>query len=264
MKFRNVLLYNRYRNILIQETKRYAGHSKWQNIKATKQEHDNARSQIFNTLSHKMKVVALESGNPDPNTNPKLANLVAQARKANMPMSTLKGILEKIKNVRSGETHILPIRILKGPIFVIHIVTDKLTHVKFNIIHISKKFNAKVLESSAFSHWFDSVTFVIASKDCNLDSAMEDAIIANAIDVEEIKDGSETYFKFKSEFLHPEKVITQLENLGYTILSTENECIPTDTVQVTEEELLNINKFKQKLTSEIKEIVKIEDNIASL
>lgn len=61
--------------------------------------------------------------------------------------------------------------------------------------------SAKVLESSAFSHWFDSVTFVIASKDCNLDSAMEDAIIANAIDVEEIKDGSETYFKvlkFKS------------------------------------------------------------------
>lgn len=59
MKFRNVLLYNRYRNILIQETKRYAGHSKWQNIKATKQEHDNARSQIFTALSHKMRVIAL-------------------------------------------------------------------------------------------------------------------------------------------------------------------------------------------------------------
>lgn len=58
MKFRNVLLYNRYRNILIQETKRYAGHSKWQNIKATKQEHDNAKSQIFSTLSQKMRVVA--------------------------------------------------------------------------------------------------------------------------------------------------------------------------------------------------------------
>lgn len=59
MKFRNVLLYNRYTNILIQETKRYAGHSKWQNIKATKQEHDTARAQIFNTLSHKMKAVAI-------------------------------------------------------------------------------------------------------------------------------------------------------------------------------------------------------------
>lgn len=70
--------------------------------------------------------------------------------------------------------------------------------------------------------------------------------------------------QFKSEFLHPEKVITQLKILGYTILSTENKCIPTGTVQVTEEELLNINKFKQKLTSEIREIVKIEDNIASL
>lgn len=55
--------------------------------------------------------------------------------------------------------------------------------------------SAKVIESSAVSHLFDSVTFVIASKDCNLDSAMEDAIIANAIDVEEIQDESGTYFK---------------------------------------------------------------------
>lgn len=81
-----------------------------------------------------------ESGNSDPNTNPKLANLVEQARKANMPMSTLKGILEKIKNVQTGETYILPMRITKGPTFVIHIVTDKLTYVKINILHISKKF----------------------------------------------------------------------------------------------------------------------------
>ncbi|XP_071867472.1 probable transcriptional regulatory protein LMOf2365_1554 [Bombus fervidus] len=261
MKFRNVLLYNR--NILIQETKRYAGHSKWQNIKAKKQEHDTTRSQIFNSLSNKMKVAAVESGNPDPNTNPRLANLVEQAKKANMPMSTLKGILEKIKNVQTGDTHILPMHIIKGPTFVIHIVTDKFIHVKFNIIHISKKFNIKVLESTAFSRLFDCVTSVTASKDCNLDSAMEDALIANAIDVEEIENESGTCFKFKTEFLHPEKIITQLENLGYTILSTENECIPTDVVEVTEQELLNINKFKQKLTSEIREIVKIEDNIAS-
>lgn len=61
--------------------------------------------------------------------------------------------------------------------------------------------SAKIIESTAFLHLFDCVTFVIASKDCNLDSAMEDAIIANAIDVEEIKDESGTYFKvlkFKS------------------------------------------------------------------
>lgn len=57
-----------------------------------------------------------------------------------MPASTLKGILEKIQNSRSGETHILPMRILKGPAFVVYFVTNKLAHVKFHIIHISKKF----------------------------------------------------------------------------------------------------------------------------
>lgn len=91
-------------------------------------------------LQYKFCSFVKESGNSDPNTNSKLANLVEQARKANMPMSTLKGILEKIKCVRTGETHILPVRIAKGPALAIHIVTDKLTHVKLNIQHISKKF----------------------------------------------------------------------------------------------------------------------------
>lgn len=55
-------------------------------------------------------------------------------------MSTLKGILEKIKNVQTGEAHVVPIRIMKGPTLVIHIVTDKFIHVKSNIIHISKRY----------------------------------------------------------------------------------------------------------------------------
>lgn len=91
-------------------------------------------------LQYKFCSFVKESGNSDPNTNPRLANLIEQARKANMPMSTLKGILEKIKNVRTGETHILPMRIMKGPTLAIHIVTDKFTYVKLNILHISKKF----------------------------------------------------------------------------------------------------------------------------
>ncbi|KAK9301350.1 hypothetical protein QLX08_006279 [Tetragonisca angustula] len=260
MNFRNLLFYTKYKNILFQETKHYAGHSKWKNIKATKEANDAAKSILFQSISYRMKAVALETGDPDPYTNIRLAQLVEHAKKVNMPASTLKGILEKIQT-KSGETHILPMRLSKGPAFVIYFVTDKLVHIKFHIVHISKKFNIKPLDTSTFSHMFDCASFIIASKDCTLEEAMEDAIKANAEDVEEIEHETGPCFKFKGEFLHPEKITTKLGNLEYTIISTESTCVPNVTAEVTEEELLNINKYKKKITTDIREIVKIEDNI---
>ena len=48
-------------------------------------------------------------------------------------------------------------------------------------------FSAKIVDSSALFNLFDCTSYIIASKNCNLDQAMEDAIIANAEEVEEIK-----------------------------------------------------------------------------
>lgn len=56
--------------------------------------------------------------------------------------------------------------------------------------------------------------------------------------------------------------MTQLKNLGYTIHSIKNECIPNTRVQILEKEIEVIEKCKQKLLTEIKEIEKIEDNIS--
>lgn len=57
MKYQwNTLIYNTYRNIFV-ETRRYAGHSKWKNIKATKQAQDSEKSAIFRNLAIKMKSV---------------------------------------------------------------------------------------------------------------------------------------------------------------------------------------------------------------
>ncbi|CAK9827427.1 Probable transcriptional regulatory protein LCABL_11860 [Anthophora retusa] len=258
----NILLFNKYKNVLIQESKRYAGHSKWQNIKATKQSHDSAKSLLFKTLASKMKVAAEETGNPDPEFNSKLANLVDQAKKANMPASTLKSILSKIQNKQEdGQTHILTVRTNVKVVLILHVLTDNLTPVRSNVNTILRKANAKISDKSVLS-MFDCASYIAASKDCSLDQAMENAIEADAQDVEEGKYEDDKCFMFKTDFLFPDKVITQLRSLGYEILSTENICMPTATVEPNEEELTYINGLKQKL-SEIREIKKIEDNIVS-
>ncbi|CAK9812914.1 Probable transcriptional regulatory protein LMOf2365_1554 [Anthophora plagiata] len=258
----NILLFNKYKNVLIQESKRYAGHSKWQNIKSTKQSHDTAKSLLFKTLASKMKIIAEETGNPDPDFNPKLASVVDQAKKANMPASTLKTILNRIQNNQAdGQIHIVTAHTNVGVVLILYIATTNLAPIKINISTILRKANAKVSDTSVLS-MFDCASYIAASKDCTLDQAMENAIEADAHDVEEGKHKDNKCFMFKADFLFPEKVTTQLKNLGYEILSTENKCIPTATVEPSEEELTYINKLKQKLF-EIREIKKIEDNIAS-
>ncbi|XP_043787493.1 probable transcriptional regulatory protein BLi02909/BL01150 [Apis laboriosa] len=261
MKYQwNTLIYT-CRNIFI-ETRRYAGHSKWKNIKATKEAQDGEKSAIFRSLAFKMKAVIKETGNSDPTNNVKLAQLIDQAKKANMPKSTLKSILEKLQNTKkNGTTYVISVRILKEVMLILYIVTDNIMQQKLQITSILKKFNGKIMDSSALFNLFDCTSFIIASKNCNLDQAMEDAIIANAEEVEEIKYENNECFKFRGEFLQPEKIITQLENLGYTIHSIKNECTPNTRVQILEKDIEIIKKCKEKLLTEIKEIEKIEDNI---
>lgn len=262
MKHRlSFLLYNKCKTTIFQESRRYAGHSKWQNIKHTKQEQDAARSLLFRSILSKIKAVVLETGSSDPTSNPKLANLIDHAKKSNMPAATLKTYLEKLQKSESGQIHILPFRTSTGALLLLHVETNNLNLVKINVNHIIKKFNTKVADSSVLSV-FDCATYITGSKDCTFDQAMEDAVEVDAQDVEEMKQDSGTCFKFRTEFLFPDKVATRLINLGYDILSTENKCVPVSTVEVAEEELSRINKLKEKLTTEVKEIRKIEDNIA--
>lgn len=58
-----------------------------------------------------------------------------------MPGNTLKSILEKLQNMKKdGKTYVISVRISKGVILVLYIVTDNITQKKFEIICILKKF----------------------------------------------------------------------------------------------------------------------------
>lgn len=52
----NTLFYCIHKNFIINQTRKYAGHSKWQNIKHTKQEQDAARARLFKSIISKMMI----------------------------------------------------------------------------------------------------------------------------------------------------------------------------------------------------------------
>ena len=65
-----------------------SGHSKWANIKNKKAKTDAAKGKIFTKLGREIAVAA--KAGADPNTNSKLADVIAKAKAANMPNDNIK------------------------------------------------------------------------------------------------------------------------------------------------------------------------------
>ena len=70
-----------------------SGHSKWHNIQAKKGKTDAARAAVFTKIGRELAVAA--KGNPNPDTNSKLADVIAKAKAANMPNDNIKRCIAK-------------------------------------------------------------------------------------------------------------------------------------------------------------------------
>lgn len=79
-----------------------SGHSKWHNIKEKKGSADVKRGQLFTKLANSITITARESGG-DPNANPKLAFVIEQAKKANMPKDNIERAIKRGAGEIGGE-----------------------------------------------------------------------------------------------------------------------------------------------------------------
>ena len=70
-----------------------SGHSKWHNIQAKKGKADAARGKIFTKLGREIAVAA--KTNPNPDTNSKLADVIAKAKAANMPNDNIERSIKR-------------------------------------------------------------------------------------------------------------------------------------------------------------------------
>jgi YebC/PmpR family DNA-binding regulatory protein len=71
-----------------------SGHSKWHNIQNKKGKADAKRGKIFTKLGKEI-VIAVKNGGPVPDTNPKLRDVIAKAKAANMPSDTINRSIKK-------------------------------------------------------------------------------------------------------------------------------------------------------------------------
>src|SRR6476619_6883959 len=71
-----------------------SGHSKWHSIKHKKGAADAKRGKIFTRIIKELTVAA-RAGGGDPDTNPRLRTIIAEAKQNNMPADNIKRAIQR-------------------------------------------------------------------------------------------------------------------------------------------------------------------------
>ncbi|XP_047356198.1 translational activator of cytochrome c oxidase 1 [Vespa velutina] len=255
-----ICIFNRNIYKSFEISKRFAGHSKWQNVKHIKSENDSTRAILFLRLRKMIREAALEGGSTKPTLNTKLARVIEYCKKLNMPAASINNLLDKLANSKERtKATLIEINGPKNCIMILKIVSDNMADTKSRLNTILKKINAKV-SIGAINSSFEHNGIIITNKKFELEKAMEDAINVGASDIEEIEDDDKKYYKFICEPQLLSKITTKLKSLDYQIIDVRDELIPLFVIKLSDDDL-KIVKLAQERLLYLDEIEEIYDNI---
>lgn len=245
---------------------RFAGHSKWQNIRHTKAAKDSQKSKIYNKLVLKIKSSVQKPGGTDPKVNREYADVIEMCRRANMPNSTIE------KAVKRGlEKKLIPMKLeIIGPngcLIVLDAESDNRTNLRYSVRGILKKYiGFGFAEDGRAMHAFEEKGVLkVKNHDKNgvqidFNKAEEVAIEADA---EEVKISSEDdsvllFITGPLNCLKAKKYIE--ENTSFQIIESGVELLPYIKVELPEDLLQLVSNAIDEL-EELEEVHKIYNNI---
>ncbi len=163
-----------------------SGHSKWHNIQAKKGKADAAKGRIFTKLGREIAVAA--KSNPNPETNSKLADIIAKAKAANMPNENIQRSIKKA----SGEMNGTDYKELTyegygvaGSAVIITTLTDNVNRTAGDVRAILSKHGGSMGQTGCVSYNFENKGYIVVERTVELDedTMTEYALEAGADDV---------------------------------------------------------------------------------
>ena len=224
-----------------------SGHSKWKNIMHKKEKTDAQRAKVFTKIGKEM-AIAIRDGGPDPVSNRKLADLITKAKSLNVPNDNIKRVIEKY----SGNEAVNYDEITyegygpSGVAVIVTTATDNKNRTAGNVRHFFDKFGGNLGSSGCVSYMFTDAGVIVvdAASVKDEDQLMEDALEAGASDFS-AEDGA---FEVTTEVADLPAVRDALVAKGYTILSADEDKIPSSYIELTDEkDIENMNKLLEHL-----------------
>lgn len=205
-----------------------SGHSKWHNIQKTKGAADAKRAQAFTKIAREMIVAVKEGGSGNPDSNSRLATVIAKAKAANMPNENIKRTIEKALGAGNAENYERITYEGYGPngvAVIVETMTDNRNRTASEVRHYFDKYGGKMGATGCVSWSFDKKGVIVIDNedgDFDEDTVMMDALDAGAEDVEK----EEESFTIYTDPENVAAVANALTEKGYSLLSAQEEMIP--------------------------------------
>ena len=204
-------------------------------------------SRTFTRIGKEITIAA-KPGGPDPDTNPRLRQLMQNAKAANMPKDTVERAIKKATDKDAGDYKEISYEGY-GPygiaIFV-EAATDNNTRTVANVRSYFTKHGGSLGTQGSLTFLFDhKAVFKVVPKDGVSLEDLELELIDYGVD--ELEHDDEGHIILYAAFEESSNVQKYLEDNGYEIISTEFERIPNDVKDVTPEQREKIEKLLDKL-----------------
>ena len=223
-----------------------SGHSKWQNIRRTKEKTDAQKGKIFTKLGREI-AVAVKSGGADPTTNNKLKDIIAKAKSSNMPNDSINRAIKKasgdLDNINYSEITYEGYGV-GGVAVIVQCLTDNKNRTAGDVRHSFDKYGGSLGSDGCVSYLFSEKSVVVIDKNgADMDKLYDDALSVDVDDIEELDD----CFEVTGKPENLSEIKNHLESCGYNILSAENQLIPSNYVELDENKKSSFEKMIEKL-----------------
>jgi YebC/PmpR family DNA-binding regulatory protein len=169
-----------------------SGHSKWHTIKHKKGAADAKRGRIFTRIIKELSIAA-RNGGGDPDSNPRLRTIIADAKAVNMPADNIKRAIRRGTGEEEGVTYEEVTYEGYGPggaAVIIETMTDNRNRTVGELRHTLSKYGGNLGEANSVAWMFDRKSLITLAKEkASEDVLMEAVLNAGADDLKD-QDGT--------------------------------------------------------------------------
>src|SRR5438874_1399979 len=208
-----------------------SGHSKWHSIKHKKGAADAKRGKIFTRLIKELTVAA-RAGGGDPDMNPRLRTIVAEAKASNMPRENIDRAIRRGTGQEPGVSYEEAFYEGYGPggaALIIEVLTDNKNRTAGEIRHLLEKHGGNLAAPNAVAWMFHKKGYIVIEKT----KADEEKLMSAVLDAgaDDLQDDDSNWEVLSTPEAFP-AVRDAVKQLGIEPASAEVSMIPQNYVKL--------------------------------
>jgi YebC/PmpR family DNA-binding regulatory protein len=208
-----------------------SGHSKWHSIKHKKGAADAKRGKIFTRLIKELTVAA-RAGGGDPDMNPRLRTIIADAKQNNMPAENIKRAIRRGTGEEPGVSYEEGQYEAYGPggaAVIIDVLTDNRNRTVGELRHLLEKHGGNLAATNAVAWMFAKKGYIVVEKS----KADEDKLMSAVLDAgaDDLQDDDSNWEVFTAPDVFP-AVNEAVKQLGIEPATAQVSMIPQNYVKL--------------------------------